>query len=164
MLKILKDNLPWAAPTVAIVLFGTGFFDRFNQDAAPETAIPAAALPAAAPAIVPEPVVEVAAAPVAPAAAFIEPEPAPVVLAVADPDPSTAARLAALVEAAAEPEVTRGEPLTTEITGIGDDPAAFFAQAQANLASANNCENDLNALASNAQIYFPSATDRTGAT
>lgn len=90
MLKILKDNLPWAAPTVAIVLFGTGFFDRFKDDAPAQTAIPVAALPT--PAVVLEPVVEVAQAP---AAAFVGPEPAPVVLAVADPDRSTAARLAA---------------------------------------------------------------------
>lgn len=92
MLKILKDNLPWAAPTGAIVLFGTGFFDRFKDDAPAQTAIPVAALPTPAPAVVLEPVVEVAQAL---AAAFVGPEPAPVVLAVADPDPSTAARLAA---------------------------------------------------------------------
>ena len=52
--------------------------------------------------------------------------------------------------------MTRGEALTTEIVGIVDDPAAFFANAQANLAAADNCENDLVALSRDARIYFPS--------
>ncbi len=156
MLKLLKENVPWIAPTVAIVLFGTGFFDQFNKSQAPQTAIPTAALPETVVAPTPAVVETVAVVETPPAAAFVEPEPAPVVLAVANPDPSTAARLAALVEAAAEPEVTRGEAITTQINGIGDDPAAFFANAQANLAAASNCENDLAALANDARIYFPS--------
>lgn len=123
-MKFLKDNLPWIAPTVAIAVIGGVFLQRQSVAIALNT---------------PAPVAEVAVV----AADFIAPEPATIVQAVDVVDTSTAARLAALVDATAEtPEVTRSEtaPLlapTPEVVvngvGTGAEAAAFFANAQANL-------------------------------
>jgi outer membrane protein OmpA-like peptidoglycan-associated protein len=162
-MKIIKENLPWIAPTAAIVLFGTGFFDRVTDAfTGGDTA---------APAVVAATTVANVAVPTAAETVpvFVAPEPAAVVFAVAEPDTSTAARLAALVEAASiEPEVTRGDTAGTlavapiepafvsEGVGTGADAAAFFANAQANLTANDTCADDLTSLAASSRIYFPS--------
>lgn len=162
-MKALKENLPWIAPTAAIVLLATGYIDLDNQTFFAGSDEPAVAAAPAAP-IIREPVSALDAMAAA----------EPVVIAPSAPaqPASTAEQLNAIVAQTAQPTVTRTAPLTTSIapevespvptevggavTGIGDDPAAFFAAAQANLAANDYCGEDLKALAAEARIYFPS--------
>lgn len=166
-MKILKENLPWIAPTAALLLVATGAFDSgentlFDRLQGAETV--QAATPATA-------------APQANVVALGSTIPTPQTPDIAG---STADQLSAIVDAATAeleiietPEVARAVPLsnailpeiepdpvveasTDPVASIGDDPAAFFANAQANLAASSSCGDDLRALASEARIYFPS--------
>lgn len=77
-MKIINENLPWIAPTAAIVLFGTGFFDRVTDAfTGGDTA---------APAVVAATTVANVAVPTAAETVpvFVAPESAAVVFAVAD--------------------------------------------------------------------------------
>lgn len=167
-MKFLKDNLPWMVPTLVIIMMATGFFDRDWKSMMPWSSDPVAQTQQAT-----APVVDVAA--LAPSAPQPTPLPAAPVVATADiqattptraAEPteavSTAAQLNAIVERAAsgaiDVAVTRSAPLTADTATnlINDDPAAFFASAQSNLAATNTCGDDLRALASEARIYFPS--------
>lgn len=153
-MKFLKENLPWMAPTAAVILLATGFLDRdSSQEPATDRTPVVAAAPVAA--ITPEP----AAAQVAVAV------PSPTAPSPTAPDASAADVLADLV--AQTSEVTRAAPQPTFVapepvveasvdTSIIDDPAAFFAGAQANLSPQDHCGDDLRALAESARIYFPS--------
>lgn len=159
-------HLPWIAPTVAILAVGSGFLDRINisfdngEDAVAEVA------PVA---VEPDPAVAALAAVTAVTA------PAPVV----GPEPENVAdQIAALLiedqtPASSDIEVTRTQGLsisaveeTTEAALAAQAPAApaqngqlgadFFSAAQANLAQATSCANDLRNLADQAKVYFPS--------
>lgn len=152
---ILKDNLPWAAPTLAILAVGAVYLNNegafqfgLNQDV---------------------PVVAASVESLASSQALIN------AVEAATTAPSTSEQLSAIAqeaEFAIAPDVTRTTSLTTAIapeaapveapeiiaavSPIGDDPAAFFASAQANLAATSSCGDDLRALAAEARIYFPS--------
>lgn len=158
-MNIVK-HLPWIAPRVAILAVGSGFLDRINilfDGKDPEVAL---------------------IAPVAPA--IVEPDPAAAALAaVSTPAPVTPVtpanvsdQLATLLQdpTAGGVDVTRTQGFsinaveeatqaavaaqTTLQTGqIGAD---FFSAAQANIAQANSCVNDLRNLTTQAKVYFPS--------
>ncbi|MEM1302785.1 MAG: OmpA family protein, partial [Pseudomonadota bacterium] len=180
--KILKDHLPWVAPSVAIVLAATGFFDRSGNDAAQPAPVSApvavapqpAPAPIAAPAVAPASVV--AAAPVAPAA----PEPTAVVPAPATVEVTRTELVTPSIAGLANPSAQLGaaadrssvvtlqdgftqsaavapqSPPTAQNPLSGASAASFFAAAQANLAAQNSCKSDLRALVAQARVYFPS--------
>ena len=184
--KVLKDHLPWVAPSVAIVLAATGFFDRSGNEApqpAPATATVAAApQPAPAPVVAPAP----AAAPIVAAAPVTAPAPAPVapvtqpaavevtraelvapsIAGLANPNAQqgTAGDRQSVVTlqngftqtAAAAPQVAPQSAVPQQAPLSGASAASFFAAAQANLAAQNSCKSDLRALVSQARVYFPS--------
>lgn len=171
MSNLFIKNLPWIAPTVAILAVGSGFLDRIN------IALDGGDAPAAeAPAALPE------ADPVAAALAAVEavdpaPEPQAAPANVAD-------QLAALLEQgpAADVEVTRAQGFSIDTlqeatdVALAADPATpqaetgpvstdFFAAAQANLARDRQCIDELKGLAVQARVYFPSGglnADRNG--
>jgi len=149
-MKIIKDNLPWVASVAVLLFLGANFVDRDTFQfgtATPEVAE------------------------VVPVRAAVQPESTLDEIAAVAPS-TTAQELTAIIQEAAEPEVTRTAPLETSIAPliepepevqeiasgptIADDPAAFFASAQANLATDDACGDDLRALAAEARIYFPS--------
>lgn len=160
-MPFFKENIVWIAPTVAIVLVATGFLDRengfslFSSDRQPSEA-----------AATPDPYEQQRLADFN----------ASVVAALASPKGSDAGRQASS-EANRAPEndstieVTRNAPLdllqvapveasqaeavSQAVPFDSNSAADFFASAQANLAVANSCEQDLNELASSARIYFP---------
>lgn len=152
-MRFVKENLPWVASTAALVIVGVGYFDngalpfgKSTQDAA-ET----------------EPTQQI-----------IEPETTLDVIAAVTPEvqTTTAQELTEIIENAAAPNVTRSAPIDTSFAplpdtspnvsdaesgpSIADDPLAFFAAAQANIAANDACGDDLKALAAEARIYFPS--------
>lgn len=155
-------NLPWIAPTVAILAVGSGFLDRINisldggNDAVAEAPVEPVADPAAA------------------AVAAVEPV-APVDEPVAPPE-DVADQLAALLDdtsAASDIEVTRSQGFSIDTleqardVALGVEPATpqaqtgsvdatFFAAAQANLARDRQCIDELRVLATQARVYFPS--------
>lgn len=159
-------HLPWIAPTVAILAVGSGFLDRINisfdgqePQAAQATPAPAASQPVVT---APDPAIAALAAVNAAAA------PAP-----ASPE-NVSAQLAALLEEPevipADVEVTRNQGLSISAVEEATQEAAtqqsaaatpqvgaeFFSAAQANIAQANSCANDLRNLSTQAKVYFPS--------
>lgn len=160
-MSFFKENIVWIAPTVAIVLVATGYLDRengfslFSSDRQ-QTEAAAAADPYEQQRL----------------ADFN----ASVVAALASPEasdtsqqvPTTSARVP---EGEPTTQVTRNAPLdllqvapveapevelASQVAPFDSSNAAdFFASAQANLAVANSCEQDLGELASSARIYFP---------
>lgn len=157
--KIIK-NLPWIAPTVAILAVGSGFMDRINvsfdggaEEVAQTTPLETVEAAEAALAAV-QPVEDIA--PLTPA----EPE-------------NVSEQLAVLLTESNDVEVTRsagfsidtleqardvalGEEAATaapEAAPVGTD---FFAAAQESLARDNQCADELRILASQARVYFPS--------
>ena len=167
-------HLPWIAPTVAILAVGTGFLDRINvsldADEAPvaqaEPAAPAVLADpdaAAALAAVEAPVVDVAPANAADqlASLLTAPEAAPaedVEVTRNQGFSINALEQASDLALSAQPEQTAPmaapEPVAQATSGaVGAD---FFSAAQANLAQANSCANDLRNLSSQAKVYFPS--------
>lgn len=158
-------HLPWIAPTVAILAVGSGFLDRINISFDADEAETVQA----APAVIQEtdPAIAAIAAVSAP-----EPEAAPVLenaseqLAAmlsepaVDPDTVDVTRnqgfsINALEEASALAIADQAQTAAPQAqTGVVG--ADFFTAAQANLAQANSCANDLRMLADQARVYFPS--------
>lgn len=159
---VMRQHLPWMAPTVAIVLAAMGFFDNSRSDETDalqsqvvarntsiEPSIPSTGQ------IVPQ---EQSAASIAAlqSLADVQPEAAtatiqPVAATAAPvlaPQAQPVERVAPLPQPAPKP-VAAAQPSPT------DNPAAFFGAAQANLAAAS-CASDLRNLAQQAKIYFPS--------
>lgn len=141
MQKKLIENLPWIAPTVAILLAASGFFDRQQV-----VQVQAPAAPAVAPASKP---VDVAQASVSEASE-------PVVVEVTrnaplEPNFNT-------VAAASAPQAAVPQPVTpaSVVVSPTENAAAFFGAAQARLAEANSCVDDLRSLTQQARVYFPS--------
>ena len=181
-LKLLKEHLPWVAPSVAIVLAASGAFDRgFFGSSEPEPV--AAPVPVAAAAPAPTPVPTPTVAPVveqvavAPAPQAVTPQAgtnAQVVDVTRQANPllsdSGLSNLASLQQQGGtaivtmQPNVGAGlraatlEPVSAPVSGnvsSTENAAAFFAAAQANLNAANSCKEDLRALTSQARVYFP---------
>lgn len=159
-LRILKEHLPWIAPTTAIVLAATGVISFGPRDAGPVdvatdfevsrtmTQNPVAlgeqgigALPQSSGSI--EALQAVVQQVPQPPEVALAPTPAPVEPAVVTP---------------AQPVVV---PQTVSIertpkVSPTSNPGAFFAAAQANLAQDRSCVEDLRVLANDARVYFPS--------
>lgn len=157
--KLIK-NLPWIAPTVAILAVGSGFMDRINlpftggdADAAEMTPLETDVAAEAALAAV-QPIEDIA--PVTPA----EPE-------------NVSEQLAVLLTESSDVEVTRSAGFSIDTleqardVALGEEAAPnaqdaapvgtdFFAAAQESLARDSKCVEELSILASQARVYFPS--------
>lgn len=160
--RLIKEHLPWVAPTVAIVLAAAGVID-FSPNDAPETAGASSLETVEVSRTITQNPLAVGqqSAGLAPLtdggetalpAAVIQPQPAPQTLAP-QPEP-------AVVAPQPEPVVTP-EPTPVSITpepqsDATANPGAFFAAAQANLAQDRSCIEDLRVLANETRLYFPS--------
>ncbi len=156
MKKKIIENLPWIAPSAAILLAASGYFDRpqvIQTQALPAPVVaPATVAPAPAPAPVQaEAQPAEAPAPVETAAVAPAPAPEPVTVYVtrnASLEPNFGAVAATTPEATATPASVAVSPT--------ENAAAFLGAAQARLAEANSCVDDLRALADQSRVYFPS--------
>ncbi len=161
MSNSIGKHLPWMVPTAAILAVGSGFMDRINISFGdPEPAVAQVAPVATAPVIEqPDP------AEAALAAVSAVTGPAPV-----EPE-DVSDQLAALLQepVAEDVDVTRAQGFavtaapepTAEPVVVQPEPAAavgadFFTAAQANIAQANSCMNDLRNLSAQSNVYFPS--------
>lgn len=162
-IKLLRDHLPWVAPTAALVFFATTYLGK-DSDAeriaqAPATVaydVNAKAVSADAPvqASIAEPISASEDVGVVTRLSMVtdsslqalQPEQpaqqAPAVVAVVKP----------LVQEIAEP----AKP-AVQTASLNDsaNSAAFFANAQANLMAKETCVGDLRALSERARVYFP---------
>lgn len=171
-MSFLKTNLPWIAPTAAIVLLATGAFDRmgdmlFEQEAntppaiIPQAAVPQAALPQTPTAedLATERRVQalnqsVASALETSTGGFAAPQTADIAEEVV-PEETVVTRNAPLdlLQVTPEPEPL---PVPQPVAAIDTDAAAdFFASAQQNLVQDTSCYDDLKELAALARVYFP---------
>lgn len=159
-LRILKEHLPWIAPTTAIVLAATGVISFGPKNTAPvETASEfevsrtmtqnPVALGEQGVGLVPQGSGSIEAVQAAvlqapqPPEVTLAPTPAPVEPAVVTP-----------AQPPVEPQTVSIQPDST--VSPTSNPGAFFAAAQANLAQDQSCIEDLRNLANEARIYFPS--------
>ncbi|MCI5110428.1 MAG: OmpA family protein [Marivita sp.] len=159
-LRILKEHLPWIAPTTAIVLAATGVISFGPRDAAPvdvatdfEVSRTMSQNPVALGeqeiGLVPQGTGSIAAVQAVvqqapqPPEVTLAPTPAPVEPAVVTP-----------VQPKVEPQPVSIEPEPK--VSPTSNPGAFFAAAQAKLAQDASCVDDLRVLASEARVYFPS--------
>ncbi|SPH21253.1 putative lipoprotein YiaD [Ascidiaceihabitans donghaensis] len=154
---MLTKNLPWAAPVVAIGLAASGVFDR-GENAEPQQ-------------------VQSTANVAAPAAAVVQPQPAQVAATTSvvtdENEVSQTSNLATsfnsltaagvldqsvVTEPAQPTQVAAVEPAPAapRQPSLDDDPAGFFAAAQAKLAAKTSCYEDLRNLTEQARVYFPS--------
>lgn len=174
MAKRILENLSWVVPSVAIVLAASGFFDRSGKsdEAAVAPVVvaeqPAAVVTAPPVAVVQEPVEVVAAAPTpVQETAVQETAVQPVAEVTRAPSLATALpNVGAAVDADRSSIITLQQNPTPAVvaapaapaleTGKIDDPAAFFGAAQAAIARANSCVDDLRSLTKQARIHFPS--------
>ena len=160
-MKVLRENLPWIVPSVAIVLAATGFFDRDSGD--PQQPVPAAAEVASAPEIaetVEPAVVETAVVTATPEVA----EPVAVEPVVEVTSAASSAALPSVGDLAQSAGVADVQTDQTNVSlqnqgntlSPGENAASFFAEAQSRLNSQNTCRDDLRAIADQARVYFPS--------
>ncbi|MCF2872655.1 OmpA family protein [Octadecabacter sp. G9-8] len=159
----ITKHLPWIAPTAAILAVGVGVgsFDGLlasdDQDIAPISQTTNTQDPAIA---------ALAAVTAAVEAAPVEPENTSDQLAALLSGPTEEPVAAPVVE---DVDVTRSQGFATATVAPTQDVVAaapqqpapqvgadFFSAAQANLAQANSCANDLRNLATQAKVYFPS--------
>lgn len=181
MSKLVK-HLPWIAPTVAILAVGSGVTDRLNfsfGEREPVSAEPVAAAEAVAPrALAPSPV---EAPPVADPSDVASQLAVLLAAAPVAPTPATETEEAEDASTVGGVEVTRARGFSVDALQVATDNALgaqktqpvpagvvqtpvssgavgadFFANAQANLARDRQCVDDLNALAPQARVYFPS--------
>lgn len=157
--RLIKEHLPWVAPTVAIVLAAAGIID-FSPDSGNDSAAIAQGQTEVSRTMTQNPVAvgqqSSGLAPLADGGATALP--ATVITPQPQPVPDTAPEPAVV---APQPEQSVPEPTPVSITPEPQsnplaDPNAFFAAAQANLAQDKSCVEDLRVLASEARIYFPS--------
>lgn len=160
--RLVKEHLPWVAPTVAIVLAAAGVIDFSPNDNDEMASVADPQIVEVTRTITQNPVaVGQQSAGIAqltdggntalPAAVIVQPQAQPV------PDP---APQPAVVAPQPEP-VAPTTPTPVSISPVPQsdptaDPGAFFAAAQANLAQDRSCIEDLRVLANEARIYFPS--------
>lgn len=157
-LRILKEHLPWIAPTTAIVLAATGVISFGPRDTAPvdvssdfEVSRTMSQNPVALGeqgiGLVPNTSGSIAALQAvvqqAPQVPEVTLAPVPVEPAVVTP---------------AQPQVAPQQVSIEPESSVSptSDPGAFFAAAQANLAQDKSCVEDLRVLAGEARVYFPS--------
>ncbi|SHH93028.1 OmpA family protein [Marivita hallyeonensis] len=171
-LRILKEHLPWVAPTVVILLAATGVIDFSPNE--PESALtqPISFEETEVSRTLTQSPVAVGQqgtglAPLASGGATALP--AAVVQPQAQPQPVLQVTTAAVVAPQPEPlQPVAPQPVSVdrnEVTNPVSNPAAFFEAAQARLAQDRSCVEDLRVLASDARIYFPSgglAGEETG--
>jgi outer membrane protein OmpA-like peptidoglycan-associated protein len=175
-LKFLKENLPWIAPSAAIVFAASGYFDRGGFRLSGDA--PAAAVEQVAPAIT-QPV-QAAAAPLVSGTVVAAAPQQPNVIAqdqvVARADTGIGTSLTSTTQIQSQPTFTDnqsntlgtvqgqlvGQPAVQQpvqpvkqVASFDQNPAAFFKDAQATLNAANSCKEDLRALTSQARVYFP---------
>lgn len=160
--RLLKEHLPWVAPTVAIVLAATGVIDFSPKESADSIAATNSTVLEVSRTMMQNPVavgqqsagiqpLTDGGATALPAAILQLPQPQPIPEATPEP---------AVVAPQPEPAVPL-EPIPASIApGQQSDPTAnpgaFFAAAQANLAQDRSCIEDLRVLANETRIYFPS--------
>lgn len=179
-IKFLRDNLPWIAPSAAIVFAASGYFDRgYRSDVVQEQPqvsqpVQAAAAPSATNTVVTQASQDAAqtttltqnaaseeqvvtradsgigASVTAPISSQNQPT-------FTDTQPTAVATLQGqqLAQQLARPTVQPQQP-TQQVASFEQNPAAFFKDAQASLQAANSCKDDLRVLASQARVYFPS--------
>ena len=157
-LRILKEHLPWIAPTTAIVLAATGVISFGPRDAAPVSASSdfevsrtvtqnPLALGEQGIGLVPQTSGSIEAVQ---AVVRQAPQPPEVTLAPAPVEPAVVTP----VQPPVVPQTVSIEPEPK--VSPTSNPGAFFAAAQANLAQDQSCVEDLRVLANEARIYFPS--------
>ena len=159
--RILKEHLPWIAPTTAIVLAATGVINFGPRDAAPVDVVSDFNTVEVSRNITQNPVAlgEQGIGLVPQGSGSIEAVQAAVLQAPRQPEVTLAPTpVAPAVVTPAQPPVA---PQTVSIepeprVSPTADPSAFFAAAQANLAQDQSCIEDLRVLAGKARIYFPS--------
>ena len=166
-LRILKEHLPWVAPTAAIVLAATGFIDLSprESDSAQGVGTSGYSDIAVTRNVSPDPVAAVRQAtgiqPLASGGATALPatvvqpqvQAIPQVQQPVTPQPAVVApQPAPVIQPTPQPVSITPEPSVNPI----DDPNGFFGSAQAKLAQDRSCVEDLRALARDAKIYFPS--------
>ena len=155
--RILKEHLPWVAPTVAIVLAATGVIQLgpSDTDTAPATSEievsrnitqNPVALGQQGSGLLPEASGDVSAV----QAAVIQSQRAPTLV----PEPAEPAVVEPEVTPVPAPEPVSLSPEPQD--ALSQDPGAFFAAAQAKLAQDSTCVQDLQVLAQETRIYFPS--------
>lgn len=157
-LRILKEHLPWIAPTTAIVLAATGVISFGPRDAAPvdmssdfEVSRTLTQNPVAVGeqgiGLLPEPSGSIEAL-----QAVVQqvPQVPDVTLAPVPVEPAIVT--SAQPQVAPQPVSIEPAPTLSPTT----DPSAFFSAAQANLAQDKTCVEDLRVLANDARVYFPS--------
>lgn len=157
-LRILKEHLPWIAPTTAIVLAATGVISFGPRDAGPVGAASdfevsrtvtqnPVALGEQGIGLVPQSSGSIEAVQ---AAVLQAPQPPEVTLAPTPVEPAVVTP----VQPPVAPQTVSIEPEPK--VSPTSNPQAFFAAAQANLAQGKSCVEDLRVLASEARVYFPS--------
>lgn len=164
--KFFKENLPWIAPSAAIVFAASGYFDRgFRSEVAPATEIVQAQSDMSQP-------VQAAAAPLVvaqvPQDQVVSRNDAGITTSLTsefastsqptftDSQPAAAAALAATQGQINDQLAAQPAQPTQRVASFENNPAAFFKDAQASLNAANSCKDDLRALATHARVYFPS--------
>ena len=151
--RILKEHLPWVAPTVAIVLAATGVIQLgpSDTDTAPATSEievsrnitqNPVALGQQGSGLLPEASGDVSAV----QAAVIQSQRAPTLV----PEPAEPAVVEPEVTPVPAPEPVSLSPEPKD--ALSQDPGAFFAAAQAKLAQDSTCVQDLQVLAQETRI------------
>jgi len=158
-IRILKEHLPWVAPTVAIVLAATGVIQLGPRDT--DTTFDPNEMEVSR-SITQNPVAlgQQGAGLAARASGDVSAVQAAVIQSQRLPEAATTIAPAVVApNPVAAPEV---EPLPVSISpdpqsAPAADPGAFFKAAQAKLAQDTSCIDDLRVLADGARIYFPSS-------
>ncbi|MBM2323416.1 MULTISPECIES: OmpA family protein [Marivita] len=157
-LRILKEHLPWIAPTTAIVLAATGVISFGPRDAAP---VDVASEFEVSRTMTQNPVAlgEQGIGMLPDSSGSIEALQAVVQQAPQVPEVTLApVPVEPAVVTPAQPEVTPQQVSIEPEPSVSptSNPGAFFAAAQANLAQDRSCVEDLRVLAGEARVYFPS--------
>ena len=156
-----KENLPWIAPSAAIVFAASGYFDRGSRnEAAPVVAAVEVNEPVqAAAALVATPVVSQQDQVVSRTDAGINTTLTSPLSSQNQPTFTDTTTPSAAVLGATRGQLGNQQAApqpTQRVASFESDPAAFFKDAQATLNAANSCRDDLRALTAQARVYFPS--------
>lgn len=162
-MKFIKDNITWIAPTVAIVAVASGVFDEDSdfalfgskkqteqQEATVEENRNMSELDIIVQAALGTPVSSQA--PAETAIAGVAPVPTPDLDAVSRNVTADLLQVAPVARPQQKPEV---QPVSQTAPFDAGTAADFFASAQADLAVADSCKEDLEELAAGARVYFP---------
>lgn len=160
-LRLLKEHLPWMAPTTAIVLAATGVISLGPKESVPTATASDFDTVQVTRNITQNPVAlgEQGIGLVPQSSGSIDAVQAVVQLAPQTPELTPTPTLAPVEPAVVTPAQPKVVPQMVSIepeVNPTSDPGAFFAAAQANLAQDQSCVEDLRVLASETHIYFPS--------